>query len=229
MSAPQEATVTATYVIVGSPDAGGRHRADDLLDVFTTEVEAREAFRRRRLQLGPASRGATLVSFDRGVVRPLCWFGPEARPAEDHPRTREHLALRWVIGLAVLAMGAALWVLVDDPDRAVAAVAPQLSRTALITVTEEQRVLVTALNQSDGCHRVEIQIVDGLGRTVASEADNVCPAERLTVGNSPPQKAQLRSIVAVHSVRPWIVEPLSHTFEVLNDVDGTASVVVTKP
>ncbi len=178
MSASPGATVTATYVIVGSPDVGGRRRADELIDVFTTEADAREAFRRRRLQPGPASRGATLISFDRGVVRPLCWFGPEASPTEHRLRTKGRPALRWVIGLLVLAMSVALRALVADPDRAVAAGAPHRSGTALVTVTEEQRVMVTALSQSNSCHRVEIQIVDAPGRAVASEAANHCPASQ---------------------------------------------------
>lgn len=152
---------------------GADRPPDELIEVFTTEADAREAFRQRRLQTGPASGGATLVSFDEGFVRPLCWFASAARPGDDPRVQRRRRAgpLRWVGGLVAVALAAALWALVDGADEAGAAVAPLVSRTALVTGT-----------------------VDGAGRAVPSDERMSAPQS-----TSPSTTAPLRRRGSVRS------------------------------
>jgi hypothetical protein len=225
---------TGIYIMIASPRPAERHRSHRPVEVFKDEALARDAFRRLRAQVGGGSGWGELVVLDEGTVRPLCWFGcpsehggPEQRPSKrSRPRWR---AGRW--GLAALAIGVvlALWLSVDGRARAGAAVAPYVSGTALVTVTEAQRAEVTAVNLSDACHQVEVALVDGDGAAVASESSIVCPGKHLAVSYSPSARMRLRSVVAMHLVSQSIVEPCSHSFEVQDIETGRVSVTLSRP
>jgi hypothetical protein len=225
---------TGIYIMIASPRPAERHRSHRPVEVFTDEALARDAFRRLRVQVGGGSGWGELVVLDEGRVRPLCWFGrppehgdPEQRPSQrSRPRWRPR---RW--GLAALAVGvvAVLWLSVDGRERAGAAVAPYVSRTALVTVTQAQRAEVTAVNLSDACHRMDVALVDGEGAAVASDSSIVCPGKHLAVSYSPSAKVRLRSVVAMHLVPQSIVGPCSHSFEVQDIETGRVSVTLSRP
>ncbi len=202
----------ATYLILGSPALAGRHRPDELMNVFTNEAAARGAFQDLRREVGSGSGWAELVVVEEGVVRPLCWFG--LPPADGRacvapaPETRRPTA-RWVCGVLAVAAGAALWLFAGSAGRVGAAVAPHVTKTGLITVTDGQRAEATVTNDSDACHRIEIALIDGDGHPVASDARTVCPSQHLTVGHSPNGKLRLRSVVALYGVAESIVQPFN--------------------
>lgn len=227
---------TPAYLLFGSAGLAGRQRPDELVDLFHTEAAAREAFRRLRLEVGSGPGWAELIALDEGVVRPLCWFGlPAAQrnapgtgvQAPKRPPRRS--IRRWLYGAMGLAMGTALWLVTASPERAGAAVAPHVSRSGLLTVGGGQRVEATATNDSDACHRVEIHMVDGEGRSVASEGAVVCPTLHLSVAYHPGTKVWLRSTVVMYGVTGSIADPSTHTFEVQDALTGVASIVVSKP
>ncbi len=124
---------------------------------------------------------------------------------------------------------AAAWVFVAPGERAVAAVAPHSLKTALVTVTEVQRVEATAVNDSHACHRTQIWLLDGDGQVVASDASDLCPGRALTLAYNPPGGVRLRSLVTMHSVPPAISEPCRHSFEVQDETTERASLVLSEP
>ncbi len=141
------------YVLIASASLAQHHRSDPPVCVFRSEGAARNAFRRLRLEVGSGSGWGELVAVDDDVVQPLCWFGrpPEhAMPSGGSPRRPSR---RWAVAALALTMGALLWAFVGTGDRAGAAVAPHVSRSSLITVSEGQVGEATVLNTSDACHR----------------------------------------------------------------------------
>lgn len=158
------------FLLCGSAGRVERIRPAELVQRFSSEGAAREAFGRLRLTAGPGAGWALLVALDEAHARPLAWFGLEPAPrhgTRGEPRrsgeaagepgsTRRRRSRRWVAALAVTIVAGAAWVFVGPGERAVAAVAPHSLKTALVTVTETQRVEATAANDSDSCHRTQI-------------------------------------------------------------------------
>ena len=216
----------AIFLLIAAPGSDPHARSRPPVEVFTSERVAREAFVRRRLEGGSGSPWAQLAAVEDQAIRPLCWFGPSSGPPPA-PRRRAPLTRsRWAVAALTLSIAAVGWVTAGISDRAGAAVAPYISRTALVTVTVSQRAEATAVNTSDACHRTEISLIGGNGEAVASDASTLCPGEHLAVAYSPSSAVRLRSVLTLHLVPPSIVDPASHSFQV-QDVDtGRTSVVV---
>jgi hypothetical protein len=214
------------FLLIAAPDPTPHARSRPPVEVFTSEGVAREAFRRRRLEVGSGSAWAQLVAVEDQAVRALCWFGRPPGPVPTPTSRAQHWRRRRaVVALALTVLGVG-WVLASIFDRAGAAIAPYVSKTALVSITASQRAEATAVNTSVACHRMEVWLIDGEGRTVASEASTVCPGTHLAVAYRPSSAVRLRSVVTLHLLPPAIVDPASHSFEV-QDVDtGRTSVVV---
>jgi hypothetical protein len=221
------------YILIASPRPSEHHGSQPPVDVFTEEALAREAFQRLRVRVGGAAGWGELLILDEGRVRPLCWFGrpPEDRRGEQRPLlSRPHRRARpWSLVTLAIAVLVALWSFVDGRHRAGAAVAPYVSGTGLVTVTQAQRAEVTAVNLSDACHRMEVALLDADGTAVESDSSVVCPGKNLTVTYSPSSKVRLRSVVAMHLVPQSIVTPCRHSFEVQDIETGRVSVVLSRP
>lgn len=215
------------FLLITSPELTQHAPSRPPVDVFTSEGGARHAFQRLRLRVGSSSGWAQLVAVDDEVARPLCWFGRPPKPLVAPTSRARWPRRRWTLGALALSVVLIVWASVGLVDRASGAVGPHLSRTGLVTVTEAQRAEATALNTSNACHRAEIWLFDGDGRTVASDASTVCPGQHLAVAYSPPTKVRLRSVVAVHLVPPAVVDPFSHTFEVQDSDTGRTRVVLS--
>lgn len=218
--------VGAIFLLIAAPESAPHARARPLVEVFTSEGVAREAFVRRRLEEGSGSAWAQLVAVEDQAIRPLCWFGPSPGPLPAPRRRALHARSRWAVAALTLSIAAVGWVSAGISDRAGAEVAPHISTTALVTLTASQRAEATAVSTSDACHRTEISLIDGNGHTVASDASTLCPGQHLAVAYSPSSAVRLRSVLTLHLVPPSIVDPASRSFQV-QDVDtGRTSVVV---
>ena len=195
-----------------------------------SELPARDAFRNLRLQRD--AHWAALVRVDRDRTRPLSWFGspPEGRwPVSPAMNSRRRPLARWAVGAMALAMAAAVSALAGGSERAGAAVAPHIVRTGLVTVTTDQRAEATAVNNGDACYWTEVALIDGTGHAVASESARVCPGDHLVATHSPNWNVRLRSVVAMHTAQSSVVEPCSHTLEVVDVDTGRSSVVISRP
>lgn len=63
----------------------GRSHDRDMVAAFDTETQARDAFRRMRLQSDPGYEWAELVTLTRGLrFRVICWFGGGEQAAEPN-------------------------------------------------------------------------------------------------------------------------------------------------
>lgn len=185
------------FVLIASTDLSPHRPARPPVDVFTSEGGAKEAFQRLRLQAG-SSGWAQLVAVEEKVTRPICWFGVPTKPLMS-PTSRPRLPRRrWVAVAIAVSLLVSVWASPGVMDRAGAAVAPHLSRTGLLTVAESQRAEAT-----------------------------VCPGQHLTIAYSPPAPTRLRSVVGVRLVAPAVVDPVTHTFEVLDVDRGRTSVALS--
>jgi len=216
----------AIFLIIAAPESAAHARSRPPVDVFTSERVAREAFVRHRLEEGSGSAWAQLVAVEDQAIRSLCWFGSSPGPFPAPKRRASHTRSRLAVAVLTLSIAAIGWVSAGISDRAGAAVAPHISRTALVTVAASQRAEATAVNTSDACHRTEISLIDGVGQTIASDASTLCPGEHLAVAYRPPSAVRLRSVLTLHLVPPSIVNPASHIFQVQDADTGRTSVVV---
>jgi hypothetical protein len=178
------------FLLCGSAGRAERMPPAELVQRFSSEGAAREAFGRLRLTAGPGAGWGLLVALDEAHARPLAWFGLEPAPphgTRGEPRrsgeaagepgsTRPRRSRRWVAALAVTIVAGAAWVFLGPGERAVAAVAPHSLKTALVTVTEMQRVEATAANDSHSCHRTQISLINGHGHVVARKPPTCAPA-----------------------------------------------------
>ena len=215
----------AIFLLIAPAESSPLGPSRPPVDVFTSEGVAREAFVRHRLEEGSGSAWAQLVAVEDQAIRPLCWFGPSPGPLPAPRHRAPHTRSRLAVAALTLSIAAVGWVSAGISDRAGAAVAPHISRTALVTVAASQRAEATAVNTSDACHRTEISLIDGNGQTVASDASTLCPGEHLAVAYSPSSAVRLRSVLTIHLVPPSIVDPASHSFQV-RDVDTGRTAVV---
>ena len=216
---------SAIFLLVAASEPSPQSRPHPPVEVFTSEGVAREAFQRLRLESSGSAWGQ-LVAVEDQAVRPLCWFGRSPGPLPAPRRRAWRPRRRCAVGALAVSIAAVGWVWAGFADRAGAALAPHVSRTALATVTASQRAEATAVNTSDGCHRMEIWLIDGDGHTVASDASSVCPGKHLSVAYSPSSAVRVRSVVALHRAPPAIVDPARHSFEVRDLDRGRTSVVV---
>ncbi len=107
----------AIFLLIAAPEPAAHARSGAPVEVFTSETVAREAFVRRRLEVGSGSAWAQLVAVEDQAVRPLCWFGgsPGALPAPRRPAL--HNRRRWAVAALALSMAAAGWASAGISDR----------------------------------------------------------------------------------------------------------------
>lgn len=187
--ATSEDTDGRSFLLIRSTEYTPHARSRPVVDAFNSEGAAREAFRRLRLEVGPGSAWGQLVAVDKDVVHPLCWFG-QAPELVVVPRRACPPRRRMVLVALATVIGAVGWAAVAGVDRAGAAVAPYVSWTGLVTVTGSQHAEATVVDTSDACLRTEIWLIDGEGRTVASQASTV------------PRTAHLRRVQPVNQRAP---------------------------
>jgi hypothetical protein len=156
---------SCVFLLIGSSEFSQHGSSRPPVAVFSSEESAREEFQRLRLQVGSASGWAQLVTVDDDVARPLCWFGRPPEPLGAATSRARRARRRWVLGILGVSVAVIAWASLGIVGRAGAAVAPHVSRTGLVTVTEAERAEATALNTSDACHRTEMWLIDGDGRT----------------------------------------------------------------
>lgn len=110
----------AIFLLIAAPEPTTPH-ADPRppVEVFTSERTAREAFVRRRLEVGSGSAWAQLVAVEDQAVRPLCWFGRSPGPLPASRRRTQHAPRRWAVRALALSIAAVGWVSAGISDRAI--------------------------------------------------------------------------------------------------------------
>ena len=92
------------FLLVAAPEPTPNARFRPPVEVFTSETAAREAFRRRRLEVGSGSAWAQLVAVEDQAVRPLCWFGRSPGPLPAPRGRAPHGRLRWAVTALALSI-----------------------------------------------------------------------------------------------------------------------------
>lgn len=109
----------AIFLLIAAPEPTPRASSRPPVDVFTSEGVAREAFVRRRLEVGSGSAWAQLVAVEDQAIRPLCWFGRSPGPLPASRRRAPHTRRRWAVAALALSMAAVGWVSAGISDRAI--------------------------------------------------------------------------------------------------------------
>lgn len=109
----------AIFLLIAAPEPTPRANSRPPVDIFTSEGVAREAFVRRRLEVGSGSAWAQLVAVEDQAIRPLCWFGRSPGPLPASRRRAPHTRRRWAVAALALSMAAVGWVSAGISDRAI--------------------------------------------------------------------------------------------------------------
>lgn len=147
------------FLLIAAQESAPHARFRPPVEVFTSERVAREAFVRLRLEATSGSAWAQLVAVEDQAVRPLCWFGCSLGPGRPPaPRSRApHPRRRWAVAALALSIAGVGWMSAGAWDRAGAAVAPHVSKTALVTVTASQRAEATAVADPANYRPIDLQ------------------------------------------------------------------------
>jgi hypothetical protein len=93
----------AIFVLITAPEPTPRANSRPPVEIFTSEGDAREAFVRRRLEVGSDSAWAQLVAVEEHALRPLCWFGRSPGPLPVPMRRTPHIRRRWAVAALALS------------------------------------------------------------------------------------------------------------------------------
>ena len=105
------------FLLIAAPEPTPRANSRPPVEGFTSEGAAREAFMRRRLEVGSGLAWAQLVAVEDQAVRPLCWFGGSPGPLPAPRRPALHNRRRWAVAALALSMAAAGWASAGISDR----------------------------------------------------------------------------------------------------------------
>lgn len=108
----------AIFLLIAAPEPTPRADSRPPVEVFTSEGVAREAFVRRRLEVGSDSAWAQLVAVEDQAIRPLCWFGRSPAPLPAPRRRAPQTRRRWAVAALALSTAAVGWVSAGISDRA---------------------------------------------------------------------------------------------------------------
>lgn len=109
----------AVFLLIAAPEPTPRANSRPPVEVFTSEGVAREAFVRRRLEVGSGSAWTQLVAVEDEAIRPLCWFGRSPGPLPGPRRRAPYTRRRWAVSALALSMAAVGWVSAGISDRVI--------------------------------------------------------------------------------------------------------------
>ena len=118
------------------------------VEVFTSERVAREAFVRRRLEVGSGSAWAQLVAVEDQAIRPICWFGCSPKPLPASRSRTQRARRRWALAALALSFTAVTSMSAGVSERADTGLVPDVSKSAQVTATASQRAGAAAVNTS---------------------------------------------------------------------------------
>ncbi len=107
------------FLLIAAPEPTPRANSRPPVEVFTSEGAAREAFMRRRLEVGSGLAWAQLVAVEDQAVHPLCWFGRSPGPLPAPRRRAPHTRRRWALAALALPIVAVGSVSAGISDRAI--------------------------------------------------------------------------------------------------------------
>ena len=97
----------AIFLLIAAPEPTPRaNNSRPPVEVFTSEGVAREAFVRRRLEVGSGSAWVQLVAVEGQAIRPLCWFGRSPGPLPAPRRLAPNTRRRWAVAALALSIAA---------------------------------------------------------------------------------------------------------------------------